>query len=73
MIAQAETTVARHEVCADGAVTINDAQKLLPVSRVRLYELMNDGSLPYTMVGSRRLIPRRAIVDLLAKGLVMVG
>jgi excisionase family DNA binding protein len=42
-----------------------DAAKVLGVSRARVYELMNDGTIPSLKLGARRLIRHEAIVDLL--------
>jgi excisionase family DNA binding protein len=56
-------------LCADGALTIPEAEALVRLSRASLYRLMDAGSLPYVQHGRRRLIPRRAAVRLLAAGL----
>jgi excisionase family DNA binding protein len=42
-----------------------DAAKVLGVSRARVYELMNDGTIPSLKLGARRLIRHEAIVELL--------
>jgi excisionase family DNA binding protein len=42
-----------------------DAAKVLVVSRARVYELMNDGTIPSLKLGARRLIRHEAIADLL--------
>jgi excisionase family DNA binding protein len=42
-----------------------DAAKVLGVSRARVYELMNDGTIPSLKLGARRLIRHDAIVELL--------
>lgn len=38
------------------------------IGRSVAYELMSKGRLPYTQLGTRRLIPRAAVVRLLAEG-----
>ena len=53
----------------DGALGIGEAEELSHLSRSTLYELMEAGRLPYTKIGRRRLIPRRALLRLLAEGL----
>lgn len=50
---------------ADGAMTVNAAAEFTGISRTRLYEFMGDAQLPFTVIGGRRLIPKRALVDLL--------
>jgi len=37
---------------------------------VTLYLLMERGELAYTVIGRRRLIPHRALIELAARGLV---
>ena len=50
----------------DGAVTVGKAVEFSGIGRTELYELMAAGAVPYTTHGTRRLIPRRALVRLLA-------
>jgi excisionase family DNA binding protein len=52
---------------ADGTMTVDDAVKFSGVGRTSLYKMMNAGDLAFTKVGVRRLIARRALVELLAK------
>lgn len=52
---------------ADGAMSVPEAARLTGLGRTQLYVLMGTGELAYTKVGSRRLIPRRALVELLAR------
>ena len=40
--------------------------------RVGLYAWMQDGTLPYSQVGDRRYLPRRALRKLIADGLIGV-
>jgi excisionase family DNA binding protein len=53
-----------------GTLDIRDAVKEFGLSRSQLYLLMQDGRLPFTRCGKKRLLPRQAVVDLLAAGLV---
>jgi excisionase family DNA binding protein len=54
----------------DGLRTVEEAREYTRLSRSALYTLMNAGSLQYTKIGRRRLIPYRALVELAARGLV---
>ena len=53
--------------CADGALTIQAAVDFSGVPRSSIYELLNSGDLPSIRVGRRRLIPKRALVEFLAR------
>jgi excisionase family DNA binding protein len=53
----------------DGLLSINQAAEFLAVSRRTVYSLMESGQLAYTKIGALRRIPRRALIDLAAKGL----
>ena len=53
---------------AAGALSIAAASEFSSLSRRTLYELMESGALAFTKVGRRRLIPRAALVALLARG-----
>lgn len=52
---------------ADGALTVEAAVQFSGIGRTTLYTLMESGELQFTKVGARRLIPRRALVELLSK------
>lgn len=58
----------RAELFGDGAMTVEKASESSGIGRTTLYQLMTQGELPYSKVGVRRLIPRRALVELLATG-----
>jgi|GEM_PF-2513905 len=58
------------ELLSEGALGLDEAQRFTGLGRSYLYELMTSGRLPFTKCGSRRLIPKRALVELLADGLV---
>jgi excisionase family DNA binding protein len=47
------------------AYSVADAAKALSISRARLYQLMDDGTIASVALGRRRLVRREAIVDLL--------
>ena len=59
----------RGELVQDGLMTIREAIAFLRLGRSTLYGLMERGALPYACIGCRRLIPRRALVDLAASHL----
>lgn len=58
------------ELLAEGTVTVSGAKQEFGIGRSRLYEWMSDGSLPYSQVGARRLIPRVALKRIIAAGMV---
>ena len=57
------------ELLEDGTLTVIEAAKFTGLPRTNLYGLMEKGQLPYAQIGRRRLIPRRALVQLLAENL----
>ena len=59
----------RGELVQDGLMTIREAAAFLGLGRSTIYGLMERGELPYACIGARRLIPRRALVDLAASHL----
>jgi excisionase family DNA binding protein len=58
------------DLFADGCVSVPQAKEITTLSRSTLYGLMERGELVYTTVGRRRLIPRRALIELCQRGLV---
>lgn len=61
------------QLLGDGTVGIDDAIKFTGMKRTLLYDLMTKGELQYVKVGARRLIPRKALVGLLASRLNSVS
>lgn len=55
------------EVWAEGAIRVVDAVAFSGLSRSELYELMTSGKLPWSKPGRHRLVPRRWLVQWLAK------
>lgn len=47
------------------AYSPNEAAAVLGISRARLYQLLDDGTIPSVKLGRRRLIRRDALVSLL--------
>ena len=58
---------ASHELLADGAMQIADAVAWSGLARTKLYDAMNRGELPFIKDGKRRLIPKRGLMDYLAR------
>jgi excisionase family DNA binding protein len=58
------------DLLAKGTLTVQKAVVEYGIGRTRLYSLMMDGTLPYSQIGSRRLIPRQALENLIAKNLI---
>jgi excisionase family DNA binding protein len=65
-----DTKNARGDLASEGACTITQAAKFTGLGRTTLYELMGAGQLPFAKVRGRRLIPRRALVELIERNLV---
>ena len=58
---------------SDGVMDVRAAASLLGISRSKVYEIMRDGGLPFIILSRRRLIPKRAVIDLLVKHLITDG
>ena len=61
---------AAESIFAKGAINVDRIKAEYGIGRTMTYALMNEGKLPWTKVGNRRLIPRLAIERMLAEGLV---
>ncbi|MCH8133978.1 MAG: helix-turn-helix domain-containing protein [Myxococcales bacterium] len=53
----------------DGLMKVAAAAAFLSLSRATLYTLMDRGELPFVKIGRSRRIPKRAVVELAARGL----
>jgi excisionase family DNA binding protein len=62
-----------HALVEDGLSTIPEASEFTRLSRSTLYKMMDNSELKYCKIGRRRLIPRKALLDLAARGLVGVA
>ncbi len=60
------------ELLADGSMTIDAIVRQYGIGRSAIYDLMKEGKLPYSQATGRRLVPRRAVVKLLAAEMVGV-
>jgi excisionase family DNA binding protein len=54
------------DLAAEGVLTVAAAAAFLGLSRSRIYELMGEGVVPFIHLGRRRVVPRRALVLLIA-------
>ena len=52
-----------------GFLSVAQAKALLGLSKSKLYELMEEGTLPHCAIGRRRLIPRTSLAQFLAGNL----
>jgi excisionase family DNA binding protein len=59
------------ELVEGGLFTVAEGQEFSRLSRSALYSLMECGRLPFVKIGKRRLIPKRALVELARQGLVV--
>ena len=62
---------ARAELLADGLHRVAEAARFLAMSRSTLYAMMASGALPFVKIGKSRRVPRRAVVELAVRGLVI--
>lgn len=62
---------ATDELLSEGLRTVPEAQEYTRLSRSNLYAMMDRGDLAYAKIGRRRLIPQRALMDLVRGGLVI--
>jgi Helix-turn-helix domain len=59
------------ELVEDGLMTVPEAQEFSRLSRSDLYARMERGALAYCKLGKRRMIPRRALVEMARQSLVV--
>ena len=65
----AEQSTKGEDLVAEGLLTIVETAEFLSISRSKLYELMDTGELQFVKLGRSRRVPRRAVVELAARGL----
>ena len=63
------TNSKRADLFAGGSVTVAGLKAKYGIGRSKAYEMMEQGSSPFSMVYGRRLIPCKAVEELLASGL----
>ena len=56
---------------ADGMVHVPEAAQFLGIGKSLLYQMMDQGEVPFAKFHGRRCIPRRALVELAASRLVL--
>jgi len=59
------------EIVSGGMLTIREAEKMSGFKKSFLYNRMATGDLPYVKIGGGRRIPRQALLEFLAAGLVI--
>jgi excisionase family DNA binding protein len=59
------------EMVADGMVHVAEAARFLGIGKSLLYQMMEQGELAYAKIHGRRCIPRRALVELAARRVVI--
>ena len=59
----------QRDLVADGLLTIAESASFLRLSRSSIYLLMDVGELPFVKLGRSRRIPKRALIELAARGL----
>jgi excisionase family DNA binding protein len=62
--------VASPSVVDGGFLDVAEAGKFLGLSRAKLYQLMDNQELTYAKFGKARRIPRRALLEYAARGMV---
>jgi len=61
----------KKELASDGFLTVREAEAFSGLCRTKLYALMADGSLPYAKVGGARRISKRALIELMARHMIL--
>jgi excisionase family DNA binding protein len=59
-------TKTKEDLVSDGAVTVDEACQFLGLKKSTVYVLMDDGTIPSLEIRGRKLIPKKALVELLA-------
>ncbi len=57
------------DILSEGVVSVDEACEFLSVGRTSIYDLMDKQVIPWTKVGGRRRIPRKALRDYLMSGM----
>jgi excisionase family DNA binding protein len=65
-----ESVGQRTQVYQDGFATVAEAAKFLGLCRAKVYQLMEQGELPFAKFGKSRRIPWRGLVDYGARCMV---
>ena len=57
----------KQALAQDGFVSIREACEFLSLGETKVYELMDNGELPFCKFGRARRIPRRALIEYAAR------
>lgn len=68
---QEQNTQPESSLVQDGNITVAEACAFTRLSRSELYSLMSRGELSFVKIGRRRLLPRRAVLALMRRHLVV--
>jgi hypothetical protein len=68
-VAAKHTPAELRDLVADGCFSVKDAAAFAGMSRSRIYELIGSGQLLTFSEGTRRIVPRRALQEYLARRL----
>ena len=63
------TVTKERDLVADGLAALPEASTFTTLSKSSLYAMMERGELPYVVIGRRRMIPRKALIELARAGL----
>jgi len=59
------------ELLKEGLLTVREAEQFSGWRKSSLYKFMERGDLAYVKIGAARRIPKRALIEFLAKNLVV--
>ena len=71
--ATGSTEVSADDVFGSGCMGVPEAVVFTGLGRSELYEMMSRGELVFTKIGRRRLVPKKALIEMLRQGLVGMG
>ncbi len=63
------STGTAEDLLRDGVLSVREATEFSRLSKSRLYQLMGANELEFVRAGRRRLIPKRALIAYLERGL----
>ncbi len=59
------------KLVSGGLVNVREAEKIAGVKKSKLYQLMEKGEIPYCKIGAARRIPKKALIEFLARNLIV--
>jgi excisionase family DNA binding protein len=63
--------ITKEEMIGAGLQRVSQAAQFLGISRSKIYELMNEGRLPYVLIGRSRRVPIMAVQALALENLII--